>query len=340
LFDAFLLHAAAKLKPTTVREYRRLLADTPIRRGLGKGKTRIGELRAALGRFKVADVTRAQISKLHLGMKDRPYAANRALATLSAAFKYAEQQGYRPEGSNPCRGIQEYRERKRERLLTDAEYANLGDAMRRAERVGLPLPVQRQRRKATEETAKHRTRSFDQPVPASPVGLAALRFLVLTGWRKREALTLKWTEVDLSRRSATLADSKTGRSDRELGAPAAALVDQMRKLRRDGNPYVFPGNRRGMHFTDITRIWDCVRSAAGLRDVRLHDLRHGYASVGLMSGLTLPVIGALLGHTDVSTTARYAHLADTARKRAADLTSEAVEAALSAKVASPLEREA
>jgi integrase len=105
----------------------------------------------------------------------------------------------------------------------------------------------------------------------------------------------------------------------------------MRAFRRDGNPYVFPGTKRGAHFTDITRIWDCVRSAAGLDDVRLHDLRHGFASVGLMSGLTLPVIGALLGHTDVATTSRYAHLADSARKRAADLTSEAIEAALTAK---------
>lgn len=327
--DAFLAHAEAKLKPSTVKEYRRLLGITSIRRGVTKGKPRVGELRLALGRFKVAEVTRGQISKIHLGMKGRPYMANRALAALSALFTYSEMQGYRDGLTNPCKGVVEFREHKRERLLSDAEYAALGRALRQAEEVGLSLPAHRQRRDASAATAKHRPKKFDAPKPANKIGIAALRFLILTGWREGEALTLKWSDLNIERGTATLLDTKTGRSERELGAPALLLLEELRPLRRDGNPYVFYGAKEKAHFADTARLWDCIRYAAGLPDVRLHDLRHGYASVGLASGLTLPVIGALLGHMDVATTSRYAHLADTARKRAADLTAGAIAVALS-----------
>jgi integrase len=328
LADAFLTHADAKLKPSTVREYRRLLGVTEVRRGPGKGKPRVGELRQALGRFKVTEITRAQVSKLHLGMQRRPYMANRALAVISALFSYAETQGYRSGLGNPCKGVVQYREHKRERLLSDAEYAALGQALRRAEETGLPLPRHRQRRDATDTTSKHRTKRFDAPRPANKIGVAVLRFLMLTGWRESEALTLRWSDLNTERGTATLRETKTGRSERELGAPALLLVNDLRRLRKADNPYVFYGAKDAAHFTDTARLWDCVRHAAGLPDVRLHDLRHGYASVGLASGLTLPVIGALLGHSDVATTSRYAHLADTARKRAADLTAGAIANAL------------
>jgi integrase len=337
LAEAFLAHAEAKLKPSTVKEYRRLLGITPIRRGETKGKPRIGELRLALGRFRVAEVTRAQVSKIHLGMKSRPYMANRALAALSALFTYAEAQGYRDDLVNPCKGVVQYREHRRERLLSDAEYAALGRALRVAEETGLPLPPNRQRRDASGATAKHRPKAFDVPKPANKIGIAALRFLILTGWREGEALTLKWSDLNSDRGTATLLETKTGRSERELGAPALLLLEELRTLRKNGNPYVFFGAKEKAHFADTARLWDCVRYSAGLADVRLHDLRHGYASVGLASGLTLPVIGALLGHTDVATTSRYAHLADSARKRAADLTAGAIAAALgrSAEQSSP-----
>jgi len=332
LSDMFLDDAAAKLKPTTVTEYRRLLGVTTIQRGEARGKARIGEIRAALGRFKVADVTRAQVSRLHLSMKDRPYQANRSLAVLSALFSYAEHQGHRPINSHPCHGVSEFREHKRDRLLSDAEYAALGDALRRAEVEGLPLPAKRQRRRATAKTAKHRAKAFGKVTPANPVGIAVLRFLLLTGWRKTEALTLRWSQVNLERGTVTLPDTKTGRSDREIGGAAVEIITAMKAHRVKDNPFVFPGSKPGGHFADLTRLWDVVRTAAGLTDVRLHDLRHGYASVGLLNGLTLPVIGALLGHLDVATTARYAHLADSTRKRAADLTSTAVAAALAGRV--------
>lgn len=254
--------------------------------------------------------------------------ANRALAVLSALFTYAEAQGCRDGLGNPCKGVVDYREHKRERLLSDAEYAALGAALRKAEETGLPLPPNRLRQHATDATAKHRSKKFDTPKPANKIGIAVLRFLMLTGWREGEALKLTWTAIDFGRGAVTLPDTKTGRSVRELGAPALLLLEELKSLQKDDNPYVFFGAREREHFADTARLWDCVRYAAGLSDVRLHDLRHGYASVGLASGLTLPVIGALLGHRDVATTSRYAHLADTARKRAADLTAATIAAAL------------
>jgi integrase len=263
-------------------------------------------------------------------MKDRPYMANRALATLSALFTYAKDQGYRDGFENPCKSVREYKEHKRERLLSDAEYAALGAALRQAEAVGLPLPEKRQRRDATEAKAKHRPKKFDEPKRANAIGVAALRFLMLTGWRENEALKLTWAEVNFDRGTATLLDTKTGRSERDLGAPALLLLTELKPLKKNENPYVFFGAKEKSHFSDTARLWDCVRQAAGLPDVRIHDLRHGYASVGLASGLTLPVIGVLLGHRDIATTSRYTHLADTARKRAADLTANAIAAALNA----------
>jgi integrase len=160
------------------------------------------------------------------------------------------------------------------------------------------------------------------------VAVAALRFLLLTGWREGEAVSLKWSEVDFSRGVATLQDTKTGRSARHLGAPALALLADLPRLA--GSPCVFPGSKPGTSFTDLGRLWDAVRHAAGLEDVRLHDLRHSFASVAAASGLSLPVIGALLGHRGVATTQRYAHLGDDPRKRAADKVAQRVAAALKA----------
>jgi integrase len=165
-------------------------------------------------------------------------------------------------------------------------------------------------------------------MPLNPVGVAALRFLLLSGWREGEALTLGWDHVDFGRGVATLPDTKVGRSVRQLGAPALAVLDSMRAYRQAGNRFVFPGAKPGSHFTDTARVWDAVRNAAGLPEIRLHDLRHAFASVAASGGLTLTLIGSLLGHTDASTTARYAHLVESSRKRAAEMTSTAVADAL------------
>ena len=306
----FLEDRRAKKKAGTVAEYARFLARDVL---------------PVLGDTKVAAVTRAQVARLHLALGDRPYLANRALAVLGAMFRFAELHGHRPAGANPCAGVDPYPERARERFLSGAEFAALGAAQGRAEREGLPVPEKLRRTPACPETAKHRRKAGYAPQPANPFAVAALRFLLLTGWREREALTLEWAAIDAERGIATLADTKTGRSARHLGAPALALLAGLPRL--EGSRYVFPGGKPGAHLQDLTRVWEAVRHAAGLADVRLHDLRHSFASAAVSGGLSLPVLAALLGHREVATTQRYAHLGDDPR-RAADQASGDVAAAL------------
>lgn len=313
LADEFLTDRRAKKKAGTVAEYERFLRKDVL---------------PVLGRLKVADVTRAQIAKLHLSMKDRPVLANRVLAVLGAMFNFAELFEHRPRGSNPCADIGFYPEEPRERFLSAEEFARLGDALRRAESEGLPTPPKLRRKPKVGPTAKHRPRTADVPRPANPVAVAALRFLLLTGWREGEALGLRWDEIDFSRGIATLPTTKTGRSARHLGAPALMLVSELPRV--EGSVYVFPGAKPGTHLQDFKRLWEAVRHAAELHDVRLHDLRHSFASAGVADGLSLPVLGALLGHREVATTQRYAHLGDDPRKRAADQVAASVAAALAA----------
>jgi integrase len=331
--DAFLIEAGAKLKRTTVSEYERLLGEPIVKRGPAKGERRPGELRRELGHYKIADVTRTQVAKLHLEMKDRPYMANRALAALSGLFTYAERHGHRSPGSNPCLGIEDYREKKRERYLKEAELSAINAALDKGLEEGLPLPATRKRSRATEATRKHQAKTAGQTVRLNPVGVAALRFLLLTGWRKSEALALRWTDVDRKQGTVTLSDTKTGRSIRYLSSHAVDVLEGMRAYRQLHNPHVFPGAVTRKPYTDLTRIWDVVRHEAGVPDVRLHDLRHSYATFAASAGQDLSLIGALLGHRDVATTARYAHLFPERQQNAAEATGGAVAAALASKAA-------
>jgi integrase len=297
----FLTDRRAKKKRRTVEEYERLLNKDVL---------------PVLGKAHVVDLTRAQVARLHLSMSDRPYLANRMLTILSAMLRFAELHGQRPPGTNPCAGIDPYPEHSRERYLTKEELKRLGNALTRAERVGLPPAPRPTQKPKNQKNAKHRPKSAGTPTPANLYAVAALRFLVLTGWRESEALGLRWNQVDFARSLATLPDTKTGRSNRHLGAPALALLSEL--PRTEDSPFVFPGAKPGTHLVEIKRVWEAVRHAAGLHGVRLHDLRHSFASVGASGGLSLPMIGALLGHREVSTTQRYSHLADDPRKAAAD----------------------
>jgi integrase len=311
LAEEFITDRRAKKKAGTVHEYERLLNKDVL---------------PVVGDVRVAAITRAQVAKLHLAMSDRPYLANRALAILSAMLRFAELQGHRPAGTNPCTGIEPYPERSRERYLTDEELKRFGAALTKAERTGLPTPPKLQRKPPNPEKAKHRPKSVGTPIPANPYAVAALRFLILTGWRESEALGLRWDQVDSARSLVTLPDTKTGRSHRHIGAPALALLSELPRLA--DSPFVFPGQKPGTHLVEIKRVWEAVRHAAKLEGVRLHDLRHSFASVGASGGLSLPMIGALLGHREVSTTQRYAHLGDDPRKAAADRVAAEIAAAM------------
>jgi integrase len=323
LAEQFLADRRAKQKPGTAAEYERFLTRDVL---------------PTLGAVKVAALTRTQVAKLHLAMQERPYLANRALAVLSAMLGFAELHGLRPPHSNPCRGIAPYPERARERFLSDAEFAALGAALRCAEREGLPVPEKLKQRARGISAARRarltgRTRApyakraeATTLLPASPVAVAALRFLLLTGWREGEARALRWDQLNLERGLATLPDTKTGKSVRHVGAPVLTLLATLPRLA--GNPHVFPGRKPGDHVRELKRTWEAVRHAAGLPDLRLHDLRHSHASVAVSGGLSLPVIGQLIGHKEVGTTQRYAHFAADPLRRAADDVSAQISAAM------------
>lgn len=240
----------------------------------------------AIGMMKVEDVTRTHIAEVHLKHRDIPYQANRTLGVLSVLFNQAEIWGLRPDGSNPCRHVKKYQEEKRERYLSPEELARLGAALEELETSG-------------EESAS---------------AIAAVRLLILTGCRLGEIQTLKWSYIQGN--SAMLPDSKTGAKRVYLGAAALVVLAGIERLA--DNPYVITGKLPGSHLTDMQKPWRRIREAAGLGDVRLHDLRHSFASNAVGMGESLPMIGKLLGHNHVQTTARYAHLADDPMKLAAD----------------------
>ena len=141
----------------------------------------------------------------------------------------------------------------------------------------------------------------------TPWIIAAIRLLILTGARLSEIRTLRWTEVDVGRRMLRLGDSKTGEKTIHLSDAALEVLSRIPRL--PDNPYVICGEKPGAHLVNLQKPWRRIRRLAGLDDVRIHDLRHSFASVAAAQGLSLPVIGALLGHSQPATTARYAHLA-------------------------------
>ena len=146
--------------------------------------------------------------------------------------------------------------------------------------------------------------------------VAAIRLLMLTGCRLSEIQKLRWEHVDLDAGELRLPDTKTGAKVVHLGEPAITVLRDIQ--RQDDNPWVIAGRKERDHLTDLQHPWRRIRTRAGLDDVRIHDLRHSFASGGLLVGEGLPMIGKLLGHTQVQTTARYAHLANDPVKSAAN----------------------
>lgn len=251
----------------------------------------------ALGGFRLDAITRSDIVRFHVAMQGKPILANRCLALLSKMFKLAELWGLRSPGSNPARDIEKYRERKIERFLSHAELARLGAVLAQAAADG-----------------EH------------PSAVAAVRLLLFSGCRRNEILTLKWAHVDFERGCLRLPDSKGGARTVVLGAPALQLLAGLSCDSR--NPYVLPGKASRKHFVGLGRAWERLRARADLSDVRLHDLRHSFASMGAGQGESLVQIGALLGHRQTITTQRYAHLSDDPVHAAADRISGNLAAAL------------
>jgi len=219
-----------------------------------------------------------------LTVRGGPIAANRTLALLSKMFSLAEDWGWRPNQTNPCRRVVRFAERKSERFLTSDEIVQLASAL----------------------DAIDFERSFN------PCATAAIRILLLTGARVSEITELQWQNVDLERAMLHLPDSKTGARPVFLSEPAIGVFRAL--PRRTGNPFVFSSETNQGPVKNIQNIWSVVRDRAGLEGVRLHDLRHSFASIAAGNGASLPIIGRMLGHSTPLTTQRYAHLVqDTVR---------------------------
>lgn len=309
--SVWLAELEAKAKPSTVYEWSRIWHK---------------ELLPALGTVRANDVSVEALSRLHLRMKARPIMANRTLNVASAFLRWCETRRIRPRGSNPARDVPRYRERAKERYLTADELGRLSDALVKAETEGL-LPAKKHRKQPrSESTKKHRPTSADEPRVANPFAVAAIRFLILTGFREREALTLRWDAIDSTRGMVTLDDTKTGKSIRPLGEAALELLGCL--PRTHGNDHVFPGRVAGSHLSDLKRVWYAALEAAKLDGVRLHDLRHTVASVAASGGSSLLLIGRLLGHKDSKSTQRYAHLVEHAQRELADKTARDISAML------------
>ena len=240
-----------------------------------------------LGEMPLAAVGRSDVAALHHRLHDTPRAANRALMILAKMFSLAAAWGLTPESANPCRSIRKYREGRRERFLTREEYRRLGAALAEAEAEG----------------------------SAWPPAVAALRLLMLTGCRLGEILTLRWDDVDRAAGEFRLRDGKTGARMVPLTHEAEEVLAGIARV--PGNPWVIAGKEPGRRLTSLNGDWYRLRARAGLDDVRIHDLRHSFASRALAAGESLSMIGRLLGHADIQSTARYAHLARDAEKDSA-----------------------
>lgn len=275
---------AAKAEPTFAEFAERYLAEHAL---LHKKPSTVRDNRSllrchllpALGTLRLTAITPHAVERLHQKMAASPRRANYARDFLAAMFARAAEWGLVPEGFNPGRRVRKYKEGRRARFLSQEELARLGIALAAAEQKGW----------------------------SPPSAIAGLRLLIFTGARKSEILGLEWRMVEFERALLRLPDSKTGEKVIYLSAPALQLLAGLPRVA--GNVYVLPGEKSGRPLVNIEKTWRRVRHEAGLDDVRIHDLRHSFAAIGAGAGLGLPVIGALLGHAEAATTARYAHLA-------------------------------
>jgi integrase len=271
-------HATLKKQPRTLRDNLEWWAR---------------DLKPVLGRTRLGDITPEDAAALHRRITRRgaPVMANRVIALLAAMLSRAEKWGLRPPQSNPCRGIDRNPERKAHRFLSSEQLLALGAALTAAER-------------APADSAEHESAQV----------VTAIRLLLFTGCRRGEVLNLQWEHVNLERGLLDLPTSKTGRKVVVLNAPAMQLLASLPRT----SAYVLPSRDPSKPMVNISKAWGHIRTRAGLDGVRLHDLRHSFASTAAGLGASLPIIGSLLGHTVPATTARYAGIAADPRREAAE----------------------
>ena len=231
----------------------------------------------------IAEITRGDVQEWFASLHATPVAADRSAPVLSVIMARAEDYGYRPEGSNPCKGIRRYRRRGRERFCSVEEVRRLGRMLQ-----------------------CHESRF--------PEYVAIVRLLLLTGCRSQEIVSLRWVEYRDGH--LHLADSKTGPRMVWLSSPARQILATLPRHLQ----WVFPSRRTRQHITSsaMIKFWASIRAEAGLDDVHLHDLRHTYASLAVMQGENILTVGRLLGHNNPATTLKYTHLMDGMEAEAAE----------------------
>ncbi len=284
-------HAMVHKRPKSIRDDKGMLE---------------GVILPQLGGIRVANVSRRDVSSLHTSLQATPYRANRVLALLRKMFNFAMSDNEREWGiaKNPAAGVQKFQEQKRERWLSEEELERLAAAMDRypGKRAALAEVSEKQRLFVRSEAQR---------------AVNAIRLIMVTGARKGEVLLATWNQFDLERGVWT----KPSHNTKQKRVEHVPLNDQaiafLKSLPREGE-YLFPG-RMGAHLTDLKFPWAAICEDAQLEGVRIHDLRHTYASHLVSRGASLPMVGQLLGHTQPQTTARYAHLADSPLREAANL---------------------
>lgn len=303
-------HVEAKRKARTLDSYRTLL---------------LRHILPAIGGLRVTDIRRAHVSKLHASLANHPGAANRALSVVSSIWNWnAAERDDLTLPPNPAKGIKRNPEEGRERFLLADEMGRLGDTLAKAETIGLSYSIDE-----TNPKAKHAPKPENRRRKLDPFAIAAIRLLLLTGCRLREILGAKWSYVDFERGLLNLPTSKTGKKTVFLSAAALDVLATLPRL--DGNDFIIPGGKIGQPKADLKNPWAAITQAAGLDGLRLHDLRHSFASIGAGGGLGLPVIGRLLGHSTPAMTAKYAHLDNDPMRRAVNQIGNTISAAMEGK---------
>jgi integrase len=300
LCDLYLAEGAAHKKPSSLKSDRGRIKNhiVPLLGALPIDCIQRADVERML-RDVTAGRTAAQVpQRLPRGRLTRGGSgtAAQAVAVLGAVMSFAVERGLRDD--NPARGVKKPPGRRMERLLSEVEIARLGQAL------------------AAEARAN--------PYPA-----AAIRLLLLTGCRRSEILGLRWEWIDFERAMIFLPDSKTGQKPVYLNAPALEVLEKL--PRQLGNPHVICGRRADGAYAGLQKVWRRVRTAAGLPGVRLHDLRHSFASIGAAGNNSLLILGKLLGHRHAATTERYSHLSTDPMRQAAEAIGQRISTALAGK---------
>ncbi|MCL2122662.1 MAG: site-specific integrase [Desulfovibrionaceae bacterium] len=300
--DAFYSEYVVKLKPNSIAFYKTAIAK---------------HLKLSMGKVRAKKLGYSEIARFHAALGSKPYMANRCIAVLSVFLNWCELHGYRDKHSNPCKELKLYKEHKRQEFMGATELAILGETLERMEKTW----------HERKETKTRRPSEIEDVDTITPHMAAAIRLLLLSGARRDEILSLEWKNIDLRQGIARIPDSKTGFKVIQLPAPAVAVLESLPQY----SEWVFPAGSASGHMVNIRMAWVNVLKQSGLTGWRIHDLRHAFASAMVNSGASLPIIGKILGHTQTSTTQRYAHLEENPARKAAEEAAKKIQNAMQSK---------